>query len=358
MPRFSLLVVLLAGLFAAVLSGPANFADENPIRQVVSDGLHELENSILQVVGQARDAHSFVRFANRHKKRYGSIEEIKQRFEIFVDNLEMIRSHNKKGLSYKLSVNEFTDLTWDEFRRDKLGAVQNCSATTKGNLKLTNTVLPETKDWREAGIVSPVKDQGKCGSCWTFSTTGALEAAYAQAFGKGISLSEQQLVDCAGTFNNFGCNGGLPSQAFEYIKFNGGLDTEEAYPYTGKSGICKFSKANIGVQVIDSVNITLGAENELKYAVALVRPVSVAFEVIKGFKQYKSGVYTSADCGDTPMDVNHAVLAVGYGVENGIPYWLIKNSWGADWGENGYFKMEMGKNMCGVATCASYPVVA
>lgn len=239
-----------------------------------------------------------------------------------------------------------------------MGASQNCSATTNGNHKLTIVDLPETKDWREEGVVSPVKDQGSCGSCWTFSTTGALEAAYHQAFGKGISLSEQQLVDCAGAFNNFGCHGGLPSQAFEYIKYNGGLDTEEAYPYTAEDGKCKFSSENVGVQVLDSVNITLGAEDELKHAVALVRPVSVAFEVVRSFRFYKKGVYSSTTCGSTPMDVNHAVLAVGYGVEDGVPYWLIKNSWGGDWGENGYFKMEMGKNMCGVATCASYPIVA
>lgn len=270
----------------------------------------------------------------------------------------MIKSHNRKGLSYTLGVNEFADMTWEEFRKHRLGAAQNCSATLKGNLKRTNIFIPETKDWREAGIVSPVKDQGHCGSCWTFSTTGALEAAYSQAFGEGISLSEQQLVDCAGAFNNFGCNGGLPSQAFEYIKYNGGLETEQAYPYTGEDGLCKFSSQNIAVQVLDSVNITLGDENELKYAVGIIRPVSVAFEVVSGFRLYKKGVYTSTTCGNTPMDVNHAVLAVGYGVEDGIPYWLIKNSWGADWGDHGYFKMERGKNMCGVATCASYPHVA
>ena len=270
----------------------------------------------------------------------------------------MIRSTNKKGLSYKLGLNQFADMTWQEFQRTKLGAAQNCSATLKGSHKLTGEALPETKDWREDGIVSPVKDQGGCGSCWTFSTTGALEAAYHQAFGKGISLSEQQLVDCAGAFNNYGCNGGLPSQAFEYIKSNGGLDTEEAYPYTGEDGTCKYSAENVGVQVLDSVNITLGAEDELKHAVGLVRPVSIAFEVIHSFRLYKSGVYSDSHCGQTPMDVNHAVLAVGYGIEDGVPYWLIKNSWGADWGDKGYFKMEMGKNMCGIATCASYPVVA
>ncbi|KAF8364896.1 hypothetical protein HHK36_033127 [Tetracentron sinense] len=246
-----------------------------------------------------------------------------------------------------LEMDNFADWSWEEFQRHRLGAAQYCSATTKGNHHLTDALLPETKDWREVGIVSPVKDQGHCGSCWTFSTTGALEAAYAQAFGKGISLSEQQLVDCAGAFNNFGCSGGLPSQAFEYIKYNGGLDTEEAYPYTGKDGACKFSSQNVGVHVMESVNITLGAEDELKHAVAFARPVSVAFQVVKEFRFYAGGVYTSDTCGSTPMDVNHAVLAVGYGIENGVPYWLVKNSWGASWGDHGYFKMEMGKNMCG-----------
>ncbi|KAL8464098.1 hypothetical protein ACS0TY_033863 [Phlomoides rotata] len=354
-------LLLLVGVLLAFIAGTRArsefFAGDNPIRQVVA-GLHDLESSILQTVGDSRRALAFARFAHRHGKRYEGAEEIKRRFEIFSETLRMIRSHNKKGLSYRMGINEFADMTWDEFRKQKLGAAQNCSATYKGNHKLTDAALPELKDWREAGIVSPVKNQGHCGSCWTFSTTGALEAAYAQAFGKGVSLSEQQLVDCAGAFNNFGCNGGLPSQAFEYIKYNGGLETEDAYPYTGKDGVCKFSSENVGVRVIDSVNITLGAEDELQHAVAFVRPVSVAFEVVNGFRAYESGVYTSTTCGNTPMDVNHAVLAVGFGVENGIPYWLIKNSWGADWGDKGYFKMEMGKNMCGVATCASYPVVA
>lgn len=280
------------------------------------------------------------------------------RFGYFVESLELIKSSKNKDLPYKLSLNEFADMSWEEFQHQKLGADQNCSATTKGSHKLTDALLPPVKDWRDEDIVSPVKDQGSCGSCWTFSTTGALEAAYKQAFGKDISLSEQQLVDCAGAFNNFGCHGGLPSQAFEYIKYNGGLEPEGAYPYTGKDGVCKFSSENAAVKVLDSVNITLGAEDELKHAVALVRPVSIAFQVIHEFRLYKEGVFTSDHCGNTPMDVNHAVLAVGYGVENGIPYWLIKNSWGADWGDHGYFKMEMGKNMCGIATCASYPVVA
>ncbi|KAL6507140.1 hypothetical protein OROHE_022039 [Orobanche hederae] len=358
MARLLLLVLgVLIAYAASARAGSEFLAEQNPIRQVV-DGLHELESSILRIVGDSRRALLFSRFAHRYGRRYEDAEEVQRRFQIFSENLKIIRSHNRKGLSYIMGINAFTDMTWDEFRKHHLGAAQNCSATMRGNHKLTDVILPESKDWRTTGIVSPVKNQGHCGSCWTFSTTGALEAAYAQAFGKGISLSEQQLVDCAGTFNNFGCNGGLPSQAFEYIKYNGGLETEDAYPYTGKDGVCKYSSENVGVQVLDSVNITLGAEDELKHAVAFARPVSVAFEVVNGFRAYKGGVYTSTKCGSSPLDVNHAVLAVGYGIENGIPYWLIKNSWGAEWGDNGYFKMEMGKNMCGVATCASYPVVA
>ncbi|CAM8981586.1 unnamed protein product [Rhodiola kirilowii] len=346
---------LLLVCYSSLATG-STFDESNPIR-LVSDRLSEIESSIVEVVGNTRRALTFARFAHKYGKRYETAEEIKLRFEIFRDNLKLIRMSNKKERSYTLAVNEFADWTWEEFRGHRLGAAQNCSATDKGNHQLTDAVLPDLKDWREVGIVSPVKDQGHCGSCWTFSTTGALEAAYSQAFGKGISLSEQQLVDCARPFNNFGCSGGLPSQAFEYIKYNGGLDTEEAYPYTGKDGACKFSSVNIGVKVIDSVNITQGAEDELKHAVGAVRPVSVAFEVVSGFRFYSEGVYTSDSCGRDPMDVNHAVLAVGYGVEDGVPYWLIKNSWGSSWGDHGYFKMELGKNMCGVATCASYPIV-
>ncbi|XP_042506997.1 thiol protease aleurain-like [Macadamia integrifolia] len=351
----SLLSLLLVYCSTAVYARSA-FEDENPIR-LVSDGFLDFQSSLLRTVGDTRHALSFARFAWRHGKRYETVDETKLRFRIFSENLDWIRSANRKGLPYTLAVNEFADLTWEEFQTQKLGAAQECSAT-KGNHKLSDVAPPELKDWRVEGIVSPVKNQGHCGSCWTFSTTGALEAAYAQAFGKAISLSEQQLVDCAGAFNNFGCNGGLPSQAFEYIKYNGGLETEEAYPYTGADGVCKYSTENVGVKVFDSVNITLGAEDELKHAVGTVRPVSVAFEVIKEFRFYTKGVFTSPSCGTSPMDVNHAVLAVGYGVENDVPYWLIKNSWGESWGDNGYFKMELGKNMCGVATCASYPIVA
>ncbi|XP_048423823.1 thiol protease aleurain-like [Pyrus x bretschneideri] len=254
-----LMLFLSAALVLAAIScgvAASSFDESNPIR-LVSDALRDMEEQVVQVLGSSRHVLSFARFAHRFGKKYESAEEMKLRYAIFLKNKKLIRSTNRKGLSYTLAVNRFADWSWEEFARHRLGAAQNCSATTKGNHKLTGAVLPESKkkkkkkkkkkNWKEEGIVTPVKDQGHCGSCWTFSTTGALEAAYVQEFGKQIPLSEQQLVDCAGAFNNNGCSGGLSSQAFEYIKYNGGLDTEAAYPYVGVDGVYKFGTILLGV---------------------------------------------------------------------------------------------------------------
>lgn len=214
--------------------------------------------------------------------------------------------------------------------------------------------MPETWDWTKKGQVSPVKDQGQCGSCWTFSTIGCLEAAHLIKYGILATYSEQQLVDCAGDFDNFGCDGGLPSHAFEYINSAGGIASEEAYPYFAVDQACTVDPADFILKVGHSVNITEGDETELKASV-YQQPVSVAFQVADDFSGYTSGVYSSTICQNGPNDVNHAVLAVGYGNENGVDYWLIKNSWGTDWGMDGYFKIERGVNMCGIAECNSYP---
>eukprot|EP00249_Psilotum_nudum_P016541 c25874_g1_i1 orf=409-1509(+) len=354
-------LVLVLGLGVMIHAASARPLDVANDIVMVTDTLPEValrEGRYSEILGESPMVHHFTSFAKSHGKVYISVEELHHRFAAFVESVELIESTNRKRLPYHLGINQFADWTWDEFRQTYLmSGQQNCSATI-GNHKLTDAVLPDKRDWREDGIVSLVKDQGKCGSCWTFSTTGALESAHSQASGQMVLLSEQQLVDCAGGYNNFGCGGGLPSQAFEYIRFNGGLDTENAYPYTGKNGVCHFQNGAVGAKVYDVVNITMGAEYELKHAVGLMRPVSVAFEVIKEFRLYKGGIFSSSDCHDRPETVNHAVLAVGYNVDkNGIPYWIIKNSWGPTWGSDGFFNMEMGKNMCGIATCASYPVV-
>ena len=180
-------------------------------------------------------------------------------------------------------------------------------------------------------------------------------------------MSEQQLVDCAGNFDTQGCNGGLPSHAFEYIKHAGGLSTEFSYPYHAKDQKCSFNASasttapqsnGIGIRVPGgSVNLTKGDETALKYYLATKGPVSVAFDVASDFRDYTSGVYSSTVCSHDPEHVNHAVLAVGYGTDpvSGKPYWLIKNSWDYTWGDSGYFRMEAFKNMCGVGDCNSFP---
>lgn len=215
---------------------------------------------------------------------------------------------------------------------------------------------PDSWDWRENNGVSPVKDQGSCGSCWTFSTVGALEAASMVKYGgKFNPLAEQQLVDCAQAFDNHGCNGGLPSHAFEYIMYAGGISTETNYPYFAEDKECTVEEKTFALEVTGgAVNITENDEVSLKNAVKQ-QPVSIAFQVVSGFRDYKTGVYTSDTCKNGTGDVNHAVLAVGYGEEDGMPYWIVKNSWNRTWGDKGFFKIQRGVNMCGVAMCNSFP---
>uniref|UniRef100_A0A1A7Y3W4 Pro-cathepsin H n=1 Tax=Iconisemion striatum TaxID=60296 RepID=A0A1A7Y3W4_9TELE len=303
-----------------------------------------------------QDEFHFKSWLAQNNKAY-TMKEYYQRLPIFTENKRRIDKHNEGNHSFTMGLNQFSDMTFSEFRRTfLLSEPQNCSAT-KGNYLVSNGP-PDSIDWRKKGnYITPVKNQGGCGSCWTFSTTGCLESVTAIATGKLVPLSEQQLVDCAQDFNNHGCNGGLPSQAFEYIMFNKGLMTEHHYPYKAVEGICMYNPKLAAAFVKEVMNITAYDETGMVDAVGTHNPVSFAFEVTADFMHYKQGVYTSTSCHNTTDKVNHAVLAVGYGVENSTPYWIVKNSWGPSWGTDGYFLIERGKNMCGLAACASFPVV-
>ena len=284
----------------------------------------------------------------------------------FSDNEEMVRIHNSAKKSFSLTMSSpFAEMPWETFQESILMSPQDCSATMgrESVQRLIRENLPVEVDWREKGVVTEVKSQGYCGSCWTFSTTGALEAHHAIQFGmwRTSLLSEQQLIDCAQAFDNKGCSGGLPSHAFEYVRYAKGLSEEFSYPYAGKDATCRYApginSTIVGATVYKSFNVTEGDEDSIMAIVATKGPVSIAFQVASDFRLYHSGVYSSTQCKNGTQDVNHAVLVVGYGTEQGVPYWLIKNSWGPKWGEEGYFKMERGKNMCGLAACASYPVL-
>jgi cathepsin H len=290
------------------------------------------------------------------------------RYATFQENLQSIIEHNKDpSHTWKKGISGYTDMTEKEFddhfhlslSQKSTGDPQSCSATDKRmSVAVPNGMAPrpDSWDWREHNGVSPVKNQGQCGSCWTFSTVGTLEAHSLIQFGSFTPLSEQQLVDCAGAFDNYGCNGGLPSHAFEYILNAGGISTEDAYPYFAQTRDCTVDASTFALEVTGgSVNITVNDEEALADAVYHHGPVSIAFQVVAGFKDYTSGVYTSDVCKNGAQDVNHAVVAVGYGTENGTDYWLVKNSWGAAWGDQGYFKIARGVNMCGVGQCNSFP---
>lgn len=284
------------------------------------------------------------------------------RFIIFKNRVREIIAHNSDpNQTWERGINHMTDLTEEE-RNDmyQVMAEQKCSATTPSPRNEYNDEwTPSSYDWRNKGIVSPVKDQKKCGSCWTFSTIGAMEAHYAIATGEQEIFSEQELVDCASAqrYDCHGCSGGLPSYAFNFIKDNG-IMTENNYPYQAKDSVCRMDTDKDHPRIITSgpFNITSGDETQMRNELYWKGPVSVAFQVVSDFRDYKSGVYTSKVCKNGPDNVNHAVLAVGFGTEKGMDYWIVKNSWSDSWGDEGYFKIQRGVNMCGIAVCNSYPL--
>lgn len=311
---------------------------------------------------------SFEEFIAKHGKVYATLEERSHRLETFARNLLFIQLHNSQNFTYSLASNAFADLTFDEFRnrhftgyRSRRTGLQGVNQENISNRELLNVdpdSLPETFDWRDKGCVSDVKDQRKCGACWAFSAAGAVEGAHCAKYGELRNLSEQQMVDCSGPEGNAGCNGGEMDDAFQYIIDRGGLCTEEAYPYTATEGPCRDEKCKPVVSVTKFVDVPRKSEKALKAAVALKAPVSVAIQANQTpFQFYHSGVFDGS-CG---KNLNHGVLVVGYGTESGKDYWLVKNSWGTKWGENGFMKLlrDDGSDSgeCGILMEPSYAVI-
>jgi len=291
-----------------------------------------------------------------HGKGYENFGEERVRYVIWQDNLKRIEEHNAEaGHTYTLKINKFGDMTGTEFAASLGLPPMN---QTKGSTYLapSNVKVPDTVDWRDQGYVTPVKNQGQCGSCWAFSTTGTLEGQYFKKSGKLVSLSEQQLVDCSTKFGNMGCNGGLMDNAFKYIK-QYGIESEADYPYKGRQNKCKYDATKVVTKVTGFVDVAEGDESALQSALATQGPIAVAIDASHfSFQFYHTGVYNERHCSSTRLD--HGVLAVGYGTLTGSDYWLVKNSWGPGWGLKGFIMMSRNKkNQCGIASAASYPLL-
>ncbi|KAI1700398.1 papain family cysteine protease domain-containing protein [Ditylenchus destructor] len=317
-------------------------------------------------------------FKQKFGKSYGDDEP--QRMQAFLTSRKRVNDHNQKFeqklVSFRIEINHLADMLEDEYRKLNNYKVQsNVTSKSESESKTDESLescesaerrkrdtIPESLDWKEQGLVTGVKDQGQCGSCYTFSTTGSLEGQYKKATGKLVSFSEQELVDCSTEMPNSGCNGGNVETALEHTIKYGGLDTEAEYPYKAMDSTCSSNNSHpawtksrpTSYQTIEPS----GDENALKENVAKIGPISAIMDAsLWSYQLYKHGVYYESACDSNRL--NHAVLIVGYGTdpEHG-DYWLIKNSWGVGWGEQGYMRLARNKdNHCGLASHASYPIL-
>lgn len=283
--------------------------------------------------------------------------ELVSLFSNWVWNSEYIQEMNDKNLSYRLGHNRFSGWSPSEFRR----MMGFRSILPRGEARIAhveNTTLPSVVDWRTEGVVNPIKDQGQCGSCWAFSVIGALESKLAIKSGKLESLSEQQLVDC--DTGSSGCSGGWMDQAFDWIESKGGVCLESAYPYMAYDQSCAVScPLAPGTNIVGHMDVAPFSDNALMEAL-VDQPVSIAIEADqRSFQLYASGVFTGV-CGTT---LDHGVVLVGYGSENNEDYYILRNSWGTSWGEDGYMRIargpqyNQGKGQCGLLSVPSYPLL-
>lgn len=292
----------------------------------------------------------FMKFIRDNSKEYRTIEEFQERFAIFKANIEQVGDVE--------TYNRFMDQTSEEFKGllnlnyEAIPAVK--AVSSRYTIKNVMGELPASHDWRDHGAVGTIKDQGQCGSCWAFSAIGNLEGVYAIKSGKHEVFSEQLLVDCDDNGDQ-GCNGGLMDQAFAWLEGEGkGVELDQDYPYAGVDQTCQLKKDKVfkGVKVVDFKDISQN-EEEIRRVLYENGPLSIAVDAT-AFQSYHGGIMKTCRFGG----LNHGVTLVGYGEEAGVQFWIIRNSWGAGWGEKGYVRVARGKGLCGLNQAVSTAVLA
>jgi len=307
---------------------------------------------------EPKHMYDFEAFAEYHGKVYKTAQEKSYRAAVFAANVAAVKAHNEAHtlakVTYKKAINKFADMTPEEFAASFTNP-RFATSQRKRNEVAQEPLTWSDVDWRSKNVVTHVKNQGQCGSCWSFSATGSIEGAHAIATGTLVSLSEQNLIDCSKSYGNQGCNGGLMDDAFQYVIHNGGIEGENSYPYNGNdSGACQYSSGLSLATISSYVDIRQGDEGDLQSAIQAKGPVSIAVDA-SNWQFYSSGVFN--DCSSSASSLDHGVLAVGLTSQGGQPAYIVKNSWGTDWGEQGYIRVQANSGACGAAQMASYPIV-
>jgi C1A family cysteine protease len=295
-------------------------------------------------------------FKQTYGRHYTGAEEA-HRLACFTENLKVIDERNAKGAEMN-GVNKFTDLCPAEFAKMYLGFRGHNQTASPAPLYKPHELIAagSSVDWRTKGAVTPVKNQGQCGSCWSFSATGSMEGQNFLTNGNLVSLSEEELVQCSTAAGNDGCNGGLMDDAFEWVVTNGGIDSESDYPYTsggGVTGTCINSKLTSVVAQLTGHTDLPHDEAQMMTWVSTNGPLSIAVDAVS-WQTYVGGI--KKYCFGRTLD--HGVLIVGFDTTNVPPYWIVKNSWGASWGESGYIRLEYGTDQCGLTKAPSAPIAA
>jgi len=303
----------------------------------------------LLAISQALNHHEkFISFISEHGKNYHSDHEFLYRFTVFQQNMKEAEEMNAKSDGAIYGATQFSDLTHEEFKNTYL--MNNLPPKMEGEyLEIPKNLTAPTKfDWRSSGAVSAIKNQGQCGSCWAFSATENIESVWKISGHPLPNLSPQQIVDCDKTC--FGCQGGWPTRAFDYVAKAGGQDSEQSYPYTGRAGTCHMKQPVVAK--IKSFKSIPKNEQQIRDSLATTSPFSICVDASK-WSQYRGGVMTNTQCG---QKTDHAVQLVGYDTTGAQPYWLVRNSWGTGWGESGYIRLLMYKNTCAMADTVSTAV--